>query len=133
MNKKQDAIEETIVENNEEVIVEGDNTEEVVENEVETTEETVETTEEVVENEVETTEEVVETTEEVEFQTGIVTAAKLNVRELPNKTSDVVCVISKDDVVTIVTDTPQTYEDFYEVCTADGKYGFCMKQFINLN
>ena len=122
MNKKQDAIEETIVENNEEVIVEGDNTEEVVENEVETTEETVETTEEVV-----------ETTEEVEFQTGIVTAAKLNVRELPNKTSDVVCVISKDDVVTIVTDTPQTYEDFYEVCTADGKYGFCMKQFINLN
>ena len=118
--------------------------EEVVETEVEETE----TPEVEVEAEVETETEVEETeTPEVEVEenqngvaeiepevlTGVVTAAKLNVRELPNKASDVVCVISKDDVITIVTDTSQTYEDFYEVCTADGKLGFCMKQFIKLN
>ena len=74
-----------------------------------------------------------ENVEELPEVKGTVTAAKLNVRELPNKAADVVCVLNKDDVVTLVMDSPQTHEDFYEVVTADGKLGFCMKQFIKLD
>ena len=74
-----------------------------------------------------------ENVEELPEVKGTVTAAKLNVRELPNKAADVVCVLNKDDVVTLVMNSPQTYEDFYEVVTTDGKLGFCMKQFIKLD
>lgn len=76
--------------------------------------------------------EVIEEDEEETDTTGVVTATKLNVRELPNKDSNVVFVLNKDDVVMINTNSRQACEDFYEVYTADGKCGFCMKQFINL-
>lgn len=130
-NNETDVIVEETVELQETV---EDVTEEVVEETVEeVVEETVET-DEVTEENVEElpTEEPVEETEETPEVTGVITAAKLNVRELPSKDSNVVCVLNKDDIVSLVMDTPQTYEDFYEVVTADGKIGFCMKQFIEL-
>lgn len=136
MKKKQEVVEEvveTVVEEVAEEVVEAaveETVEEVTEEVIEET--TVEPIEEVVETPVEENQNGEEVTEEVEL-TGVVTAAKLNVRELPEKTANVVCVINKDDVVTLVTGSSQTHEDFYEVCTADGKLGFCMKQFIKLN
>jgi uncharacterized protein YgiM (DUF1202 family) len=130
-----------IMENNEtEVIVN-----ETVENQevVETTleevtteliEETVEETENEPEVEVEEQPETEVEPEETESNeeesselTGVVTAAKLNVRELPEKTASVVCVLNKDDELSIAGE----HGDFYEVVTADGKNGFCVKQFID--
>lgn len=55
--------------------------------------------------------------------------ARLNVRKEPNKEARVLCVINKDEEVVI----ENTYEDFYEVITAKGVKGYCMKQFININ
>lgn len=64
---------------------------------------------------------------------GVVTGCeKLNVRKEPNKESDVLCVINKNEVVEFDTEEYQTYEDFYKIVTTTGVKGYCMKQFIKI-
>ena len=65
--------------------------------------------------------------------TGVVTATKLNVRELPNKDAKVVAVLNKGDIVVIDTDEEVSYEEFFKIVTADGLDCYCMKKFIELN
>lgn len=66
---------------------------------------------------------------EVTTLEGKVTGCKkLNVRENPNTTSEVICVVSENDTVLI--DEVESTGEWYKVCTEAGAYGFCMKKFI---
>ena len=60
----------------------------------------------------------------------VVNCDKLNVRKEANKESDPVCVINKNEEVTITIE--DSTEDFYKIITATGIEGYCMKQFINV-
>lgn len=51
---------------------------------------------------------------------------KLNVRVKASIDADIVTVISAGTEVVI----EDTEDDFYKVCTGDGKIGYCMKKFI---
>jgi len=126
MKKKKEVITEEVVEDVVEDVVE-EVTEEVVEDVVEeVTEEVVEdVVEEVVEN---VTEEVVE-----KPITGVVIAAKLNVRALPSKDSNVITVLNEGDVVIIDNSEEAAYEEFFKIITCDGLECYCMKKFIKLN
>lgn len=55
---------------------------------------------------------------------------KLNVRKNPSKLSDVLCTVSAKSEVLINTDN--STNDWYNVRTAAGVEGFCMKNFITL-
>jgi len=58
---------------------------------------------------------------------GIVSGCKkLNVRAEASIDADIVTVISAGTEVVI----ENTEDDFYKVCTGDGKIGYCMKKFI---
>lgn len=63
--------------------------------------------------------------------TGVVTANKLNVRKEPSKESEVLCIIEKDEEVTL-SDEEASYEDFYKVITSTGVEGYCVKEYINI-
>lgn len=123
MKKKKEVLEEVVEEVVNEVV------EEVL------TEETVEETIEEVVNEV--VEAIVEEAEETveEEKTGavapavVVDCAQLNVRQEPNKTAKVVCVIAKGTEVQV--DVENSTEDFYKISTSD-KEGYCVKQFISI-
>lgn len=82
-----------------------------------------------VENETEVESEVANELPEVK---GVVTAAKLNVRELPNKDAKVVTILNKGDVVVIDNDAEEAHEEFFKIVTADGLDCYCMKKFIEL-
>lgn len=59
--------------------------------------------------------------------------AKLNLRREPSKDSDVVCVITKKNTITVCREL--STEDFYKVHTTIGETlveGYCMKQFIEI-
>ena len=60
----------------------------------------------------------------------IANCAKLNVRENANKEANVVCIVNKDTKVNI--DLDASTEDFYRVFV-DGKEGYCIKQFVNID
>lgn len=69
--------------------------------------------------------------EKCEFIPGtVVDCTKLNVREHPNATADVKFVIAGGSEVQVC--TAHNYEDWYEVCTASGVEGYCMKQYISV-
>lgn len=71
------------------------------------------------------------TVEEVQpaFVSGrVVDCAKLNVREQPDRTADVVCVLEKNTEVEI--DTTVDNDGWYHICTAAGIEGYCMKEYI---
>ena len=74
------------------------------------------------------TEPVVEKTPE--FVYGVIlNCEKLNVRKEPNKEADVVLVM--DSKTTFIIDESASTEDWFCVCSADGKrVGFCMKKFV---
>jgi hypothetical protein len=62
---------------------------------------------------------------------GIVTGCKkLNVREHPNTTAKVVCVLDENAAVKVFDN--EVYADFYKVCTEVGIEGYCMKAYIRL-
>ena len=74
----------------------------------------------------------VESIEPIKPTIGIVTnCPKLNVRKMANKNSDIVCVI--DAAVELEIDEQNSTVNFYKVRLADGREGFCMKQFITIN
>lgn len=62
--------------------------------------------------------------------TGVVTAAKLNVRKQPSPNGQVVSVINKDAKVQI--DTTASTAEWYKVYTTAGVEGYCMKKFITV-
>lgn len=77
--------------------------------------------------------EVVETVEEpkCEFVVGTVTGcSRLNVREAPETTADVICTIPVWSEVQIC--TTHDHDFWYHVYTAAGQEGYCMKQFIEI-
>lgn len=60
---------------------------------------------------------------------GVVTdCLKLNIREKPSKDSRVVTVVTCLDELEI--DMGDSNDDWYDVCTATGIEGFCMKKFV---
>ena len=83
-----------------------------------------------VEEPVEIVPEVIEETPEViQLKEGIVNCNKLNVRIEPKKDSDILSIISQNDVVQILDDSD---EEFYKVMISDNKEGYCMKKFIDI-
>ena len=67
---------------------------------------------------------------EVKPVTGIVfNCNKLNVRVKPASDADVVCVIDVGTEVKI--DKTRSTSDWFEICTAAGVEGFCMRKFVN--
>ena len=84
-------------------------------------------------------EELEETEEQNEIQLDevkeacVVKCEKLNVRKEASKTSDVVCVISKDAALTV--SITKSTEDFYKVYTVNNEVlveGYCVKEFIKI-
>ena len=64
----------------------------------------------------------------------ITKCTRLNVRKEANKNAEVVCVITKDSVVTV--NIAESTEDFYKVYTSNKEVlveGYCMKEFINID
>lgn len=62
---------------------------------------------------------------------GFVTnCARLNVREHPSTDAKVVCVLPLAAELSVC--TAHNHDDWFEVCTATGVEGYCMKQFINV-
>lgn len=62
---------------------------------------------------------------------GIVTdCLKLNVREKPDKDSDIVCEITASTELVIYEE--ESTEEFYKICTYSGIDGYCMKKFITI-
>ena len=60
----------------------------------------------------------------------VVNCARLNVRKRPNRAAQVVTVINAGTVVKI--NDRRSTEDFYNVTTENGKFGYCMKQYIEV-
>lgn len=112
------------VENLEEEPVLGETIEETVEEPVETVEEVLET----VEEPIETIEEPVETEEEVPEQEvkAIVTAARLNVRKEPNSDAEIIMIVNKNDVFTVLDEV----NNYYFIKINDNISGYCVKDFM---
>lgn len=60
----------------------------------------------------------------------VVGCGKLNVREQPSVTANIVCVMPVSSEIEVYAD--YVNGDWYRVCTASGIEGFCMKQYIEL-
>ena len=54
--------------------------------------------------------------------------AKLNVREKPSLTAEVVCVL--DAMSEIEIDVAKSTAEWFYICTATGAEGYCMKKFV---
>lgn len=69
--------------------------------------------------------------EQCEYVNAVVSGcSRLNVREHPNATAPVKSVLIGGSEVEVC--TAHNYEDWYEVCTASGVEGYCMKQYITV-
>ncbi len=77
-------------------------------------------------------EEVVETVEAEIITPAVVSknCSHLNVRQAPNATAKVECVIKTG--TELMVDEAASTGDFYKIYLASGIEGFCMKQFVNL-
>lgn len=93
----------------------------------ETEEPTVETEPEVDET-TEVTEVAEESEESKEIMGTVSNCAKLNVRETPSESGNVLGIIDQGTEVMI--DEDQSTDEFYSVTTEVGLEGFCMKKFI---
>lgn len=60
---------------------------------------------------------------------GIVNCARLNVRVSPMRDASVVCVLDCGAKVSIANDSD---DEFYNIYTETGAYGYCMKKFITI-
>ena len=62
---------------------------------------------------------------------GIVTdCARLNVREQPNSSSEVLGVITAETELIIIEE--ESTKDFYKICTSVGLEGYCMKRYVTI-
>lgn len=61
---------------------------------------------------------------------AVINCKQLNVREEPNASATVVCVIPFQSEVVI--DKDNSTDDFYKVFTVVGIEGFCMRRFIDI-
>lgn len=113
-----------------EPVIENEEVESVENNEEPTVEPTVEPTEE----DEESKDENEENNDENIKGAKITKCTRLNVRKEANKNAEVVCVITKDSVVTV--NIAESTEDFYKVYTSNKEVlveGYCMKEFINVD
>ena len=79
--------------------------------------------------EIEMVAETVETVAMPETVPGIVVnCAKLNVREKPSVSAEVVCVLDAASEIAVV--VANSNKDWVNVCTAAGIEGYCMRKFI---
>lgn len=60
----------------------------------------------------------------------VVDCVKLNVREEPSTTADVVFEIPVGS--TVIIDETCSTDEFYKICTEHGVEGYCMKKFIEI-
>jgi uncharacterized protein YgiM (DUF1202 family) len=60
----------------------------------------------------------------------VVGCEKLNVRNKPSITGNVLCTVAKNDVLTI--DERKSTKEWYSVTTASGINGFCMRKYVGL-
>lgn len=60
----------------------------------------------------------------------VVGCEKLNVRNKPSITGDVLCTVVKNDVLTI--NERKSTKEWYSVTTASGVDGFCMRKYVGL-
>lgn len=60
----------------------------------------------------------------------VVECDRLNVRKAPNTSATVLCVINRDEKVTV--DEQKSKGQFYKVRLASGVEGYCMKNYISL-
>lgn len=99
-------------------------------NKVETKEviETVETVE-VVEP-IEVPEVVIEETEPEAVEYVVTNCEKLNVRKNPSLSAKVECVVAAQSVVVVFPDGSN--DEWAEVATESGNYGYCMKKYLTL-
>lgn len=129
------SVKEEVTETNLEVTPEViEETEVQVEFELNDAVEEVEEVSEVEETEVEEVEEVTETSNDNTLVQGVVIGcSRLNVRKEASKTSEVVCVITNGNEVTV--DLDASTEDFYKInaCVNDVLVtGYCVKEFISI-
>lgn len=61
---------------------------------------------------------------------GVVNCTRLNVRVAPNTTATVACVVTKLSELEI--NEASSTEDWYNVITASGVSGYCMKAFVTV-
>ncbi len=66
--------------------------------------------------------------EEIVTKEGKVSCGKLNVRSAADKDADIISVIVKDNIVSILDDSDEV---FYRI-SYNGNEGYCMKEFIEL-
>jgi uncharacterized protein YgiM (DUF1202 family) len=72
---------------------------------------------------------VVELVETMTLPTGrVIDCVKLNVREYPETTANILCEIPCGSKVTV--DTDSSTRDFYKVYNEHGIEGYCMKKYI---
>lgn len=90
----------------------------------------VDETVEVASVEVDLVEETVETVTLPKTVEGVVVnCAKLNVREEPSATADVVTILNSMSEIEINVD--ESTGEWFKVCTATGIEGYCMRKFID--
>ena len=58
----------------------------------------------------------------------IANCAKLNVRVAPNATADILCVLNVASEIEI--NLEKSTDEWYNVCTASGIEGYCMRKFV---
>lgn len=60
----------------------------------------------------------------------VANCSKLNVRENPYPTADVLGVINAD--TELIISEAESNKEFYKICTASGLEGYCMKKFVTI-
>ena len=127
-NSKKKEVIENMTEENEVLEVENLEEEPVLEETIEEPVETVEEVEEIVEEPIEIVEEPVEIVEEVPEQEvkATVIAGKLNVRREPNSNAEIVMVVNKNDVFTVLDEV----DNYYLIKINDNISGYCVKDFM---
>lgn len=127
-NSKKKEVIENMTEENEVLEVENLEEEPVLEETIEEVDETVEEPIETIEEVEEIVEEPVETIEEVPEQEvkATVIAGKLNVRKEPNSNAEIVMVVNKNDVFTVLDEV----DNYYFIKINDNISGYCVKDFM---
>lgn len=127
-NSKKKEVIENMTEENEVLEVENLEEEPVLEETIEEVDETLEEPIETLEEVEEIVEEPVETIEEVPEQEvkATVIAGKLNVRKEPNSNAEIVMVVNKNDVFTVLDEV----DNYYFIKINDNISGYCVKDFM---
>lgn len=127
-NSKKKEVIENMTEENEVLEVENLEEEPVLEETIDEVEETIAEPVETVEEMEEIIEEPVETVEEVPEQEvkATVTAGKLNVRKEPNSNAEIIMVVNKNDVFTVLDEV----NNYYFIKINDNISGYCVKDFM---